>query len=83
MGQQASPHPIPQGFELGGALVHQRVLPAERGQAIKCPLGSLEGRSRLRMLSQVAGNLTLGQPGFARDPVEIIDPFDRRIRLVG
>ncbi|MGZ3337907.1 MAG: hypothetical protein ACXVBV_21555, partial [Isosphaeraceae bacterium] len=46
MGKQASPHPIPQGFDLGGALVHQRVLPAERGQAIKCPLGSLEGRSR-------------------------------------
>src|SRR5271166_2434576 len=83
MGQQASPHPIPQGFDLRGALMHQRVLPAERDQAIKCLLGALEGRSRLRMLPQVTGNLTHGQPGLARNPVEIIDPFDRRIGPVG
>src|SRR5208283_3068647 len=83
LGQQASPYSTPQGFELGGALVRQRLLRAERGQAIKCLLGALEGRSRLRVSSLVTSNLTQGQPGFSRDPVIKIDPLDRGFELVG
>src|SRR5271157_3837540 len=83
MGQQAIPHSIPQGLELGGVLVPQILLLAERAQTIKRLLGSLEGRSGLRVSSQVTSKLTQGRPGLTRDPVESIDPLDREFERVG